>query len=111
MRALILVLSSAFLMAASAREERVINRDWFFHRGKLTGPDQADTPGTDWQAVDLPHDWAIAGPFDPEVSGEQGKLPWKGQGWYRKNPRPHRGRPRRRGWFGKGGPRPVLCRH
>jgi beta-galactosidase len=34
----------------------------------------------------VPHDWAIAGPFNPsEPSGSSGKLPWKGVGWYRKS--------------------------
>lgn len=75
----------ALLSIAFAREERVINRDWDFHLGKLDGPEKLDAPGTDWQRVHLPHDWAIAGPFDPKVSGEQGKLPWKGQGWYKKD--------------------------
>ena len=28
-------------------------------------------------AVDLPHDWAIAGPFDPKGWGATGRLPWK----------------------------------
>lgn len=37
-----------------------------------------------WQAVRLPHDWAISGPFDPNGDGHTGKLPWRGQGWYRK---------------------------
>ena len=37
-----------------------------------------------WQAVRLPHDWAIAGPFDPDEWGHTGKLPWQGVGWYRK---------------------------
>jgi len=37
-----------------------------------------------WQAVRLPHDWAISGPFDPNGNGDTGKLPWRGQGWYRK---------------------------
>ena len=34
--------------------------------------------------VTVPHDWAIAGPFDPEQEGGTGKLPWKGTGEYRK---------------------------
>ena len=36
--------------------------------------------------VRLPHDWAISGPFDtnPETWGGQGKLPWRGVGWYSK---------------------------
>ncbi|MCQ2393204.1 MAG: DUF4982 domain-containing protein [Kiritimatiellae bacterium] len=38
-----------------------------------------------WDAVEVPHDWAIAGPFDPEGAGSTGKLPWKGVGWYRRS--------------------------
>lgn len=41
-----------------------------------------------WDAVNLPHDWAIAGPFQegetPEVSGGMGRLPINGVAWYRK---------------------------
>lgn len=38
-----------------------------------------------WQQVDLPHDWAIAGPFGaPGISGGMGRLPTNGVGWYRK---------------------------
>ncbi|GAA4777211.1 beta-galactosidase GalB [Stakelama sediminis] len=38
-----------------------------------------------WQQVNLPHDWAIAGPFlhDPD-SGGMGRLPSWGVGWYRR---------------------------
>lgn len=37
-----------------------------------------------WRSVDLPHDWAIEGPFRMEIENETGKLPWEGIGWYRK---------------------------
>lgn len=37
-----------------------------------------------WQKLNLPHDWAISGPFRSDLTGETGKLPWKGIGWYRK---------------------------
>jgi len=63
-----------------------INFGWTFAKG-----DQAEAmdPGFDdsgWEAVDLPHDWAISGPFGPLKSkGNTGKLPWKGEGWYRKS--------------------------
>ena len=56
---------------------------------------------TTWREVQIPHDWAIAGPFDKkwdlqkvaitqngeteatEKSGRSGALPWIGEGWYR----------------------------
>lgn len=38
-----------------------------------------------WRTLDLPHDWSIEGPFQQELQGETGKLPWAGVGWYRKN--------------------------
>lgn len=45
-------------------------------------------PGFDdsgWQAVTLPHDWAIAGPFLPKGPyGGMGRLPSWGVGWYRR---------------------------
>jgi len=41
-----------------------------------------------WERVDLPHDWAIKGPFmtgsNPEVGGGMGRLPSNGVAWYRK---------------------------
>jgi beta-galactosidase len=37
-----------------------------------------------WTRVEVPHDWAIEGPFDPKLSGSTGKLPWSGVGWYRR---------------------------
>lgn len=38
-----------------------------------------------WRTVDLPHDWAIEGPFSDTLENNTGLLPWKGIGWYRKN--------------------------
>lgn len=41
-----------------------------------------------WEAVDLPHDWAVAGPFYHEanaiVGGGMGRLPVQGVAWYRR---------------------------
>ncbi|WP_145293622.1 beta-galactosidase GalB [Crateriforma conspicua] len=41
-----------------------------------------------WKSVDLPHDWAIAGPFmkgwDVPVTGGMGRLPSPGVAWYRR---------------------------
>ncbi|MBU0472960.1 MAG: DUF4982 domain-containing protein [Bacteroidetes bacterium] len=41
-----------------------------------------------WESVNLPHDWAIKGPFyegsNPEVGGGMGRLPSQGIAWYRR---------------------------
>jgi beta-galactosidase len=45
-------------------------------------------PGFDdsgWRQIDLPHDWAIEGPFIRSGGGGMGRLPSAGIGWYRKN--------------------------
>ena len=68
---------------------------WNFHRGEL------DSLRTNhWEPVRVPHDWAIAGPFDmnndrqnvaivqngekeaSDKTGRTGALPWMGTGWY-----------------------------
>ena len=37
-----------------------------------------------WQRINLPHDWAIEGPFTSAGGGGMGRLPSAGVGWYRK---------------------------
>lgn len=68
---------------------------WFFRRYGLQAdgtsipePEGLQNTGIDesgWHKLDLPHDWAIEGPFRIELTGETGKLPFKGIGWYRKH--------------------------
>ena len=71
--------------------ETPLNSGWEFSRD-----------GTNWQSVNIPHDWAISGPFDKkwdlqvtaikengeeratEHSGRSGALPWIGKGSYRR---------------------------
>lgn len=38
-----------------------------------------------WTSLDLPHDWAIAGPFSGEHDPTESFLPCSGTGWYRKS--------------------------
>lgn len=49
---------------------------------------QSNFDDSEWDQVNLPHDWAISGPFqtgsDPEVGGGMGRLPVNGVGWYRR---------------------------
>jgi len=60
------------------------NRHWKFARGDIKGAERPDFDDSSWKVVRLPHDWAIAGPFNPNENGYAGKLPWKGVGWYRR---------------------------
>jgi len=46
---------------------------------------QPDFNDHSWRQLNLPHDWGIEGPFNPEAPGSTGKLPWAGVGWYRKH--------------------------
>ncbi|KAI0455793.1 glycoside hydrolase superfamily [Xylaria acuta] len=46
---------------------------------------KTDFDDSAWEALDLPHDWAIKGPFNaPGINGGMGRLPSNGVGWYRK---------------------------
>ncbi|KAI3330574.1 glycoside hydrolase family 2 protein [Ustulina deusta] len=46
---------------------------------------KAEFDDSTWEAIDLPHDWAVKGPFNaPGISGSMGRLPSNGVGWYRK---------------------------
>lgn len=46
---------------------------------------RADFDDSTWRSVELPHDWAIAGPFITDGDfGGMGRLPSWGIGWYRK---------------------------
>ena len=63
--------SAAFLVCA--RDVVDFCDGWEFSRDQTT-----------WRAVEVPHDWAIEGPFEPEGNPDTGKLPWKGVGYYRK---------------------------
>ncbi|MEO5716089.1 MAG: beta-galactosidase GalB [Luteolibacter sp.] len=48
-------------------------------------PKATDFNDSAWRSLNLPHDWAIEGPFRYDLAGETGKLPWQGIGWYRKH--------------------------
>jgi len=49
---------------------------------------QLNFDDSSWEKINLPHDWAIKGPFqigpNPEVGGGMGRLPVNGVAWYRK---------------------------
>lgn len=73
------------LLAQSDRMLTDFNKGWKFAKGAQTNAQKPDFDDANWQQVRLPHDWAIAGPFNAQLSGETGKLPWQGEAWYRKS--------------------------
>jgi len=84
-RLILVMLLLAPAAAFGQSDVRPFNSDWRFARGEQ--PESArrlDFDDSGWQVVRLPHDWAIAGPFDAAGRGSSGKLPWQGVGWYRR---------------------------
>jgi beta-galactosidase len=96
---LTLLFLSAYLLSAqeSPRTRESFNEGWKFVRyfnasDEATTQDkepanlqQANVNDNSWRSVDLPHDWAIEGPFNDTLENNTGLLPWKGIGWYRKH--------------------------
>ena len=91
-----MLLATTLTTLAQPRQEVILTDGWQF---------QAEQEGKvqeKWQTVRVPHDWAIAGPFDKkwdlqkvaieqngekeatEKSGRSGALPWIGAGHYRR---------------------------
>lgn len=90
-----------FCPALGQSTEQLLLEGWKFQRGASTGAESTDFNDSKWEKVRIPHDWAIAGPFDKEIdkqvvrieqngeqeatekTGRSGSLPWIGEGWYR----------------------------
>jgi len=71
---------------AAPREVKAFDADWRFHAGEVAGGETVAVGDRNWSRVDLPHDWAIAGPFDEHApaTGSGAFLP-TGVAWYRKH--------------------------
>lgn len=85
-----IAVAAAMGVTAQTRQTMTLSDGWAFSRDNAT-----------WTEVRIPHDWAIAGPFDKkwdlqfvaieqngetektEKSGRSGSLPWIGEGHYR----------------------------
>ncbi len=59
--------------------------DWRFFKGEAAGAEQPAFGDAAWRSLDLPHDWAIEGPFDRKFNPHDGGLPFFGVAWYRKH--------------------------
>ncbi len=68
-----------------AKERRIsFNDGWRFLKAEAPGAQDPAFDDSQWREVQLPHDWAIEGPFDPKLNPHTGALPVSGTGWYRK---------------------------
>lgn len=83
-----LLISLYILASCSKPQERIrvsFNQDWRFSKGEVGQENQPEFDDTQWRTLDLPHDWAIEGPFDSKNDARTGGLPIYGTAWYRKH--------------------------
>ena len=85
MNRLFLIITLLLLpILAEARTRESFNEGWRFHKGEAEGAEKAAFDDASWRGLNLPHDWAIEGPFDEKYNARCGGLPFHGTGWYRK---------------------------
>jgi beta-galactosidase len=90
--------------APQGRERLSLDKGWRFHlgdvpfpvitgheasyanakAGKAWGAAAPDYDDHDWRVLNLPHDWVVEGPFDPNANLSQGYRP-RGISWYRRS--------------------------
>lgn len=68
---------------AISGEWKGLNKGWKFSKGNFENAQGIGFNDQTWESVNIPHDWAISGPFNEKENGSTGKLPWRGEGWYR----------------------------
>lgn len=81
---ILLSLTVLWMNTQAQRQSIILTDNWKFSQ---EGSDQIYAIEFDdalWESVSVPHDWAIKGPFLKKGNGDTGKLPWKGEGWYRR---------------------------
>ena len=80
---LIVLLMLHTVTFSQIREQIELRNGWTFASGNHPDAIQTDFDDSGWEKVVIPHDWAIVQDFIPDGDGNTGKLPWKGEGWYR----------------------------
>jgi beta-galactosidase len=83
--AFILALFVILTFGIQARDVTTLQTGWKFSKGNFENASQPNFDDSKWQMVTIPHDWAISGPVMVDGDGNTGKLPWRGEGWYRRN--------------------------
>ena len=85
------------------REIVQLGGSWEFINEDISNAQNPSLSTDNWESVEIPHDWAIKGPFDKEIdaqlvrvqqdqdkkarlrTGRTGALPHVGVGWYRRS--------------------------
>lgn len=87
-RLLFLMLMAGFLLntafAQGFGHKQLLNDGWYFHLGDVQYGGREYMDCSDWNVVDLPHDWSVKQTASPELASCTGYLPG-GIGWYRKD--------------------------
>jgi beta-galactosidase len=87
----VIFVSTLFISACKSNSENIpritekFNSGWLFINQDVTNGQDPGLDDSAWRKLDLPHDWAIEGPFSKEVYYQGGSLPYPGVGWYRKS--------------------------
>ncbi|MGB0743130.1 MAG: glycoside hydrolase family 2 TIM barrel-domain containing protein [Opitutales bacterium] len=69
----------------SVRSRENFDPGWSFTNADPAGAEKVGFDASDWRKLDLPHDWSVEGPFDPDApAGAPGGYLPSGIGWYRK---------------------------
>ncbi|MBD0823721.1 DUF4982 domain-containing protein [Aestuariibaculum marinum] len=97
-----IIIISTLKLSAQTRQIINLKEGWKFTKGNIEKASEKDFNDSKWETVNVPHDWAIYGPFDKEIdkqtvaieqngekeatekTGRTGALPYIGDGWYRK---------------------------
>ena len=98
---LLIMLTLTQISFSQVRTVEELDENWKFQKGENDLAFQIDFNDSGWETVNVPHDWAIYGPFDKEIdkqnvaivqngeevatekTGRTGALPHIGTAWYR----------------------------
>ena len=81
---------SIFISSCQEKHIEVIsdqdfNKDWLFMKDTVANGEAMTLDDSTWRKLDVPHDWAIEGPFSDKNNARNGGLPIDGIAWYRKH--------------------------
>ncbi len=84
------VIVALFLIGCNQKKvdfipDQDFNNGWLFMKGENPNGESISLDDSNWRKLNVPHDWAIEGPFDIKNNARNGGLPIDGIAWYRKH--------------------------